>query len=247
MIRLLETRYLLWLDQIAGWGRRPFQAAIWLVFQFILLTTLAMWIFPGGTMADPATQGYSFWNNFFSELGMTVTESGAANPIGAVLFFIALSGAGLAELVFFLAFLQFFSGSRLLRALSLAGTFFGIISGLGFIGVAFTPANLLLAAHAEFVLLAFRAFVPAVFFYCLAIWLHPHFPNVYAGIYLAFAALLVAYIWLLTSGPELASAQGVLVQAVGQKVIVYAAILSMGFQSWGALQRMAQRKAAAAA
>ena len=94
-----------WFADLKG---RPFKATLWLVIQFIILTVIAMLIYPGGTQTDPSSEGYSFWRNFFSELGMTVTESGASNPIGAVLFFAALTGAGMALILFFVAVLQFF-------------------------------------------------------------------------------------------------------------------------------------------
>ena len=167
---------------------------------------------------------------------MTVTESGASNPVGAVLFFTALTGAGMALILFFTAILQFFQDEPRLRWLSGVGSAFGVISGLCFIGVAYTPADLLVEPHADFVLWAFRTFLFAVLFYLPAIWLHSRYPQRYAGAYAVFAALLAAYIWLLTNGPGFDTPQGILIQAVGQKLIVYAAILSMGVQSWGAIQ-----------
>jgi hypothetical protein len=65
---------------------------------FIVLMVLAMWFYPGGTAMDPATQVYSFFRNFFSDLGMTRTPYGAANLSWMVLLVAALSlvGVGLA-------------------------------------------------------------------------------------------------------------------------------------------------------
>ena len=222
-----------------GWTRlekRPFKAAFVLVAQFLVLTVIAMQIFPGGTLADSTTAGYSFWRNFFSELGMTVTASGAPNPVGAVIFFTALTGAGMGLILFFLAIPQLFQVQRRLRWLSGLGSFFGVVSGLCFIGVAYTPADLLVTPHYHFVIWAFRTFLLAVLCYLPAIWLRPGYPRVYAGVYLVFAALLATYLWLLTNGPGFETSQGVMVQAAGQKIIVYAAILSMGIQAWGAIR-----------
>ncbi len=51
---------------------------------------------------------------------------------------------------------------------------------------------------------------------------------------MVFFALLVGYVWLLEFGPSAAASyQGQVIQATGQKVIVYAAIMSVTFQAWG--------------
>jgi hypothetical protein len=105
---------------------------------------------------------------------------------------------------------------------------------VAYVGIAFTPANLLPAPHLQFVLLAFRAFLPAVLFYLVAVLVHPEYPNRYAGVYLIFGILLAAYIALITRGPDIDTAQGVMIQATGQKIIVYAAIITVFIQSWGA-------------
>ena len=105
---------------------------------------------------------------------------------------------------------------------------------MAYVGIAFSPANLLPGPHVKFVLLAFRAFLPAVVFYILAIAFDPDYPNRYAGLYLIFAVLLAGYILLLTRGPGVETAQGVVVQVIGQKIIGYSAIITIFLQSWGA-------------
>ena len=224
------------MDRIVTWGKRPFQLVLWGCSLFVVATFIAMLVCPGGTKSDPGTSGYTFFHNFFSELGFTVTEGGFPNPIAAPLFFVALTLAGLGLVLYFVVIPQFFWDTRWLKVLSLGGSFFGVISGFAYVGIAFTPANLLPDPHLEFVLLAFRAFLPAVFFYILAIFFNPGYPNRFAGLYLAFAGLLAAYILLITRGPDIDTAQGVMIQATGQKIIVYAAITTIFIQSWGAIR-----------
>jgi hypothetical protein len=55
-----------------------------------------------------------------------------------------------------------------------------------------------------------------------------------------FAGVLAAYVALITRGPGLETAQGVIIQATGQKIIVYAAILTIFVQSWGAIRVLRQ-------
>ena len=229
------------MDRIISWGQRPFQLVMWGCGQFVALTIIAMLIYPGGTKFDPDAPGYTFFQNFFSELGFTVTSGGVANPIAAPLFFIALTLAGLGLVFFFIVFPQFFWETPLLKTLSLFGSLSGIVSGLAYIGIAFTPANLLPAPHRDFVLLAFRAFLPAVLFYLVAIFINREYPNRYAMVYLVFAGLLAAYIMLITRGPDIDTARGVMIQATGQKIIVYAAIITILIQGWGASKLVESR------
>jgi len=222
------------MERIVSWGKRPFQLVMWGCGQFVVLTVIAMLIYPGGTKFDPDAPGYTFFHNFFSELGFTVTRGGIANPFAAPLFFIALTIAGLGLTFFFVVFLQFFWKTVLLKTLSILGSVSGIVSGLAYVGIAFTPANLLPTMHLNFVLLAFRAFLPAVLFYMVAIFLNREYPNRFAVVFLIFSGLLAAYILLITRGPDVDTAQGVMIQATGQKIIVYAAIITIFIQSWGA-------------
>jgi hypothetical protein len=218
---------------------------MWGCSQFVILTIIAMMVYPGGTKFDSDAPGYTFFQNFFSELGFTVTRGEVANPIAAPLFFIALTVAGLGLVLFFIVSPQFFWKTRLLKTLSILGSLSGTVSGLAYVGIAFTPANLLPAPHRDFVLLAFRAFLPAVLFYLVAIFINRDYPNRYAVVYLIFAGLLVAYILLITRGPDIDTAQGVMIQASGQKVIVYAAIITILIQSWGASRFVRQKKVGA--
>jgi uncharacterized membrane protein len=109
-----------------------------------------------------------------------------------------------------------------------------MLAGLCFIGVAFTPSNLSRGWHIQFVIRAFQFFPLAVFFYMIALFLHPHYPRRYAWIFAIFWLLLVGYYWLLNNGPATDTAQGLVIQAVGQKIIVYASIISIGLQALGA-------------
>jgi hypothetical protein len=203
---------------------------------FVVLTAVAMWFYPGGTYADPSASGYSFFTNFFSELGLTETWAGEPNTVSAILWFVAMTTAGVGLLLFFIAFRQFFTESRTGRILSGLGSVIGIISGICFVGVAFTPANVYLGAHARFVMWAFQAFPLAAILYALAILHEPAYPDRYGWVFLGFAVLLALYVILLIAGPAPDSYEGLVVQAVGQKIIVYASIISIFVQARGAKQ-----------
>src|SRR5689334_23328827 len=97
--------------------------------------------YPGGTFQDHATRGYSFFENFLSDLGMTVAHNGEANRLGAVLFMVALLvlvvGLG-GSLVGFVRLHSFTPDSRPFARL--AGVV-GLVVCVCFAGVALTPEN----------------------------------------------------------------------------------------------------------
>ena len=223
------------LDGVAPpWQARLFRWVEAGTVLFVALTLLAMFFYQGGTALDPARPGYSFFENFFSELGLTVAHSGRTNTVSALLFFIALASAGVCLILFFIAAPLLFRESRWSYLLSLLGSAFGVLSGIGFTGIAFTPANLFIDAHIFFVLWAFRLFPLAVIPYVPAILGQPRYPNRYAFLFMGFAALLLLYVGLLIQGPSPSTAGGRIVQVTGQKVIAYASLLTIYLQARGA-------------
>lgn len=212
-------------------GRGIFRLASATCILFIVMTVLAMCFYPGGTAMDPSTQGYSFFRNFFSDLGMTRTPSGAANVVSLILFVAALSFVGVGLAIFFIAMRQFFLGSRAGKWLSAVAALSGVVTGTCFVGVAVTPWNIYLSAHNEFVMWAFRTFLAAVLLDGIAILLQERLPKSFAFVFLAFAVLLAGYVLLLTFGPTPNSDDGLRLQVVGQKTIVYASVVSVLIQA----------------
>jgi hypothetical protein len=201
---------------------------------FVLLTAVAMLFYPGGTASDPTTRGYSFFMNFFSDLGRTQARNGQPNPVAAPLFFSALTLAGAALIAFFIAFPWWFTRTPLDRVMVWLGSLAGIVAGGCFVGVAFTPANVDNALHTQFVYDAFEAFTVATLLYFVVIARDRRYPKRFAAIFGVFAVFLLLYLGLLFFGPNLNSPEGVLIQVTGQKIIVYASIVSVLIQSLGA-------------
>lgn len=203
---------------------------------FVVLTVIAMLLFPGGTVNDEPTSGYQFFRNFFSDLGRWRAVDGSSNLPSLIPFFLALTMAGTALVLFFIAFLRFFDDRAWTRWLSRVGSLAGGLAGLCFIGVAFTPYDLALGPHKEFVFWAFRLFLAAVVCYVPVIFTGRRFPRAAGWIFAFFAVCLAGYLWLLFEGPSAKTDAGMVIQATGQKVIVYVSILSVMAQSWVALK-----------
>lgn len=214
----------------------PYRLAGVVAVQFLLFTATAMALYPGGTNVDHGSVGYSFLHNVFSDLGLTVAHDGASNLPSAFLFSTALVSIGAALILVMLTLPQLFAHRQDLRRLSLAGSAFGVVTGLAFIGIAFTPANRHLGWHMTFVQTAFRAFLGVALLYGTATWRHATYPRRYAVGWVAFTVLIGGYVWLLVGGPSAHTPRGLLIQASGQKLIVYASILCIWWQCRGALQ-----------
>ena len=148
--------------------------------------------------------------------------------------FTALVLGGLAAILFFVAMAQFFKQSRSARVLSWIGSSAGVVSGLAYMGIAFTPGNLFLDAHKLFVQVAFLCFFLAVLFYLAAILITENYPNRYAAVLAGFAVILAVYLCLIFFGPAPDTPSGLTIQATGQKIVVYAMIVTVFIEADGA-------------
>jgi hypothetical protein len=218
------------------WRQLAYIGAISGCIEFFVLTICAMVVYPGSTHTDYITIGYNFWQNFFSDLGGTATPSGASNPIASVLFFIALTSIGILFIPFLAALPGIFSKSRVARYIGFIGSAIGMYSAICYVGIAFTPWNLAITGHIFFVQNAFVSIVPVALCYAIAMILEKGFPKQYPVIFIIFSAILVAYVVLLFSGPGAGSPEGIIIQAVGQKIVVYSMIICFAIQAYGALQ-----------
>jgi hypothetical protein len=225
-------------EPVKSWRERIYSLVMIGCVQFVVLTFLAMLLYRGGTQADPTKKGYDFFRNFFSTLGLTETYAGEPKFASFLLFTIALSLAGLALTLFFIAFPRRFWASKVGIVLTILGSSAGVISGLSFIGIALTPANLFPGPHTLFVQSAFVFYLFAVIPYILVIFLDRDYSNRYAWVFIGFAVTLGIYVWLLFEGPSTETPNGLIIQATGQKIIAYSSIITMFIQGYGAKKHL---------
>lgn len=202
--------------------------------QFLVLTVIAMVVYPGGATFHERSGRYLFFGNFFSDLGATRTVDGHGNLASHVLFAIALGVVGIAFAVFAPVWrsVSRAAGSGAVAAAIAFGS--GVISGLGFIGIAATPWNLVYDAHNLFVRIAFGLlliFVGAM----TVVQMQTGRPRAFTVVNLAYLAVLVGYVVMLFAGPGLDTAGGFRAQVIAQKIIVYSSIVNLGIQAFGVL------------
>ncbi len=220
------------------WQKMFFQFGVFGAIQFLVLTILAMLIYPGGTIHHPEYVEYDFLYNYFSDLGRTFTFDGSSNWLCHIIFRITLTVSGICLIAFFIALPSLFrsSGSKVLI---LIASFFGVLSGACYIGIANVPWNLDLGLHRSWVYNGFVSFLLMTLFYSAAILTEKDYPNRYAKAFGVFGIILFIQIVIMIFGPRAyRSNTGLLIQAVAQKIVVYSEIIVMLFQAYGALSVM---------
>lgn len=239
MTALASPARSLWTSIADFWHRYVYRNTFAIVASvcglFAVLTTLAMFLYPGGTVPVASTHGYLFFVNFFSDLGQTRTQSGAYNYPSMVLFIIAMTAVAIGLGAFFVTFARFFasrSTSVWAQRANLLATLLGVGAAICFIGVAATPHNLFLAQHNAFVQWAFRLLLAAVMLEIVAIRLTPGIPVSLLRVNLAFVIILFGYLLLLFFGPSTANVVGAEINVVGQKLIVYTSVGTIFMQSF---------------
>jgi hypothetical protein len=171
-----------------------------------------------------------FLRNFFSDLGTTITPSGRPNLASHILFIVALGCVGLALVVASSNWKVIVRRRQAAQAVGRASQVLEIIAGLGFIGIAATPWNLVLDAHNGFVRAAF-GFLLAYDLTLLVIQFGNRWPSAYTAANAVYLLLLLAYLGILFFGPELDTKSGLEFQVAAQKIIVYASVINLGLQA----------------
>lgn len=207
--------------------RRSSHFLVYSAIQFILLTAAAMIFYSGGNLFDKRAAHYSIHNNFFSDLGGTITYNGQTNTLCLILFVIALCTVGLAMIYYSFTPRVYSKGP-----LQKFATLMLLLSGVCFILVALIPYNLYFDLHLLLVKLAFP-FLMLYIASTLILQVRAKWPKFYQLVNLIYLLLLIAYVFILFFGPKIGAVEGLKFQAIAQKIIVYASIVLLGIQAFG--------------
>jgi hypothetical membrane protein len=188
----------------------------------------AMLRYPGGTALDRTTRGYSLSRNFLSDLGMTVAYNHEPNHFGAVLFAgsLLLLVVGLGAVVGIVA--RFLAVDPKSRRWSRVAAVALLAACGSFVGVALTPENRLMHLHVGFTMWAWRILPVAALCLGLASRHNARLRQRAALAWFGAALLLGLYAALLSWGPSVSHADGLVIQVIAQKaaaVVVVVALL----------------------
>lgn len=203
-------------------------------FQFILFTFIGMLFYAGGTSLDPTRPGYSFFQNFFSEIGLTVAHSGESNIIAFIFFSLAFFIVGITLMPSFIAFPFFFKKTKIEKWFTTTGSVIGLFTSFCFIGITFVPADINIAAHAWFVQMGFISGFVVSLLYSTAIFLNKTYPKKYSYNFMVFTAFLASYLILMLMGTDIETIEGLTIQATGQKIILYTFAICLFIHGYGA-------------
>mgnify|MGYP001159521129 CR=1 FL=1 len=205
------------------------------IILFIILNILAMFSYPGGTLHDPSTFGYSFTNNFISDLGRFISFNGSQNFYSNLFFNSSMMITGFILSLFFIHIRTIFNiENSMLYWLSMIGTIAGIAGGYSMIGVGLTPADLYLDQHVIFAHWLFRFFLISAICYTIIIFKTDLIDNKYAIGYCIFAMLILSYIIISELGPSPKENMSTLMlQVVSQKAILFSFLITIYMQTKG--------------
>lgn len=193
-----------------------------------------MLLYPGGTMFNKAAKGYTFSENFFSDMGAYAARNGDPNYLSMILFSLSLTVVGVTFILYYLTIPSLFKSDRLSYFISLLGSLFAIAGSLCLIGTGLTPSDLVLESHKFFANNIFYSFLFTSFFYTLVIFKSNSIKKRYAIGYLFFFVSIFFYVGVLNFGPSADLNNSALVfQVVSQKLIVFVFILAVLHQTFG--------------
>ena len=188
---------------------------------FIITTFIAMLTYPGG---------YSFFENYFSELGLTVINL-QPSMLNYVLFNIACTSAAVCLLPFVFAMRTVFTETGVLKGLSWVGTILVIAAAPNLSALALFAANLFGYEHFLTTMLFFLLITLGILVYSIAILLNKNYGKLYGLI-----GFVVVVICFLHVGAFFSSAFDMFGTPLWQKLSVYALILWSAFQGYRLLK-----------
>jgi len=211
---------------------------------FILLQIVGMIVYPGGTLHDISTQGYSFTNNFFSDMGTYAARNGDPNYLSMIIFAFSLTIVGITFSFYYLVLPNVLGEDRINYILAIIGTVFAIGGSICMIGTGLTPSDIVHGPHVFFANNIFHCFLITAFVYTIVIFRSEILKKRYSIGYGLFFISIFAYVGVLQYGPPATAGESELVfQVVSQKMIVGVFCFSVlhqtfGFAQSGALERI---------
>ena len=204
---------------------------------FVIGILISMYFYPGGNIHNPDQEGYSFTQNFLSDLGGYKSHSGEINFLSSTLFAISLSIFALAGIAF-LSIPRLFIDDQVNFYLSILGATLFFIGAIFFAWVGFTPYDLYFKEHVFFAKNSFRLMIPASFF-ILIVLARSKVSNSYLYVITFFMISTITYVIYLNIGGNPIENQADLVPNVlAQKLIVFVSMFCIFLVTFAFSQKL---------
>ena len=197
----------------------------------LLAVVVSGLLYPGGTVLDASTRGYSVTHNFLSDLGSTVAFNDAPNTAGAVLFAVGVL-LGVAVLAStFVGAVRLLSTEPRARAFARLAAVAGALVCLGFLGVALAPADRAFRLHILSSRGAFYSFPVATALLAMATMRDGRFRSRATVGWLTLTVVLVGFIVVAHVCRGLAPTRAVTTEASAQKIMAVAVLVVLWIES----------------
>ncbi len=174
---------------------------------FVIFTFIDMLIYPGG---------YSFIDNYFSQLGLTVIN-GQPAFFNYILFILACSSAAVCSIPFWYAIKMVFSDSRMVKTIGWIGSILGFAAAPCLSLLAIFAGDVYPAEHGWATILFFILYSLAIIIYSVGMLINPEYNSLLSLVGFAVATICLLHIFFIGG-------------ALMQKIAVYSMVLWSGFQ-----------------
>jgi len=176
--------------------------------------------------------GYSFWNNFISDLGMTHSFGGVPNPISTLFLLIGIItlsvGGSLFYLLAFIVFSNDKKNNSTTTRLSAIGSIFGIVACIFLLGISIFPKDTELLLHEITSTIFFLFTFAAVLFYNRIIIINEDISNKYT--ILGYIFIICGVIYAIVPKliiPQLDDETQFIFKPASQKIAVFSLLIAM--------------------
>jgi hypothetical membrane protein len=187
--------------------------------------------YPGGTVRDESTQGYSFTHNFLSDLRSTVAFNGHPNVVGAMLFAVSVLIGVLVLAGCIVAAVRLLSGTPDARPFAYLAALAGVLVCAGFVGVALTPVDRTWRLHMLSSMVAFRSFLVATALLAIGTARDARFRRRATVGWVTLTIVLLALIAMGHLGPSPDTERGLVTQVIMQKIMAVSALVVLWVES----------------
>ena len=194
---------------------------------FIFLVIMGAMSYEGGHRLDLNSEGYSFSNNYLSDLGRIKTVAGMDNSIPFYCFNSALIILSVVFSFYFLFLPSVYDESIEIQNIARVGSVFGFLASVCFAGVAYTPADLFIDAHIFFADWLFRLMNLTIVFYAITYIMMKKNYFIFSFIFGIVALVVTAHIVLSDFGLSRFFYEPHTVRVLSQKAATIALIISV--------------------
>ena len=196
------------------------------IFLFVILNFISMLTYPGGTIIEPDTKGYSFFYNFLSNLGESTAKNGEDNIVSAYLFNSSMLTLALSYFLFYVSYLRIqlkFNRNKILNFFSFSTIIISLVSFV-LVGV-FSADNSTFDIHVFFVKVAFRLLLIHCFIQLFIVY-KSKLSKIMLVSSSLFCIILLLFIIVMEYGPNpFLDNQSLFIQVFSQKMIVISILI----------------------